>query len=316
VQRTSTPARARAILVGTTSALVLLLAACAATFSEVSAQRLPAGMRCGANVLVSESNGFFAIPEGGLFCPLAADPKAEHSFLSYLQGDFPELTDLEDDTNVGSVGVGDEFPLFRWAARRPGNGVQLGLAGGVFAQFDLQSASFDLINADYLIGLPLTTRWSGFTSRLRIYHQSSHLGDEFVLRGGGIVRENLSFESLELILSQEIGWFRGYAGGEYLLRGEPDTLEDWLAHGGLEVRMGDTQAPHLLLAGDIKATEQQDWDPGISARGGFEIGIWRAHGHPPRVFSALIEYYTGPSPYGQFFQSDVTFIGVGVHFWL
>jgi hypothetical protein len=32
------------------------------------------------------------------------------------------------------------------------------------------------------------------------------------------------------------------------------------------------------------------------------------------VFSALLEYYTGPSPYGQFFQSDVTFIGVGIHF--
>ena len=280
---------------------------------HVAAQNCP-GVRCGASVLPAESNGFFFIPEGRLFCELAADPKAEHSFLSYLQGDFPELTRLEDDTNMGSVGIGDDFPLFRWAPSRVGYGLQLALSGGVFAQFDLQSASFDLINADYLVGLPLTGRYSGFSGRLRIYHQSSHLGDEFLLRGGDIERENLSFESLELILSQEVGWFRLYGGGEYLLRGEPDTLEHWLAHGGLEVRMGETRAPHLLLAGDVKSAEQQDWDPAISARGGFEIAIWREHGHPPRVVSALLEYYTGPSPYGQFFQSDVTFIGFGIHF--
>jgi hypothetical protein len=278
-----------------------------------SAQSNP-GARCGAGVLLSEADGLYMLPEGGLFCPLAADPKAEHSYLSYLRGDFPELTALEEDTNVGSVGIGDHFPLMRWAARRPGNGVQLGLTGGVFAQFDLHSASFDLINADYVIGLPLTTRWGGFTARLKLYHQSSHLGDEFLLRGGDTQRENLSFESLELLLSQEIGWFRLYAGGEYMLRGEPDTLEDWLAHGGLELRVGDSRAPHLLLAGDVKSAEQQDWDPGISARGGLELALWREHGHPPRVLGVLFEYYTGPSPYGQFFQNDVTFFGIGMHF--
>ena len=55
------------------------------------------------------------------------------------------------------------------------------LVGNVYAQFDLNRPSYDLINADYLIGLPLTFRFDRFSGRARLYHQSSHLGDEFVL---------------------------------------------------------------------------------------------------------------------------------------
>jgi len=290
------------------------LAFCSLAVMVGAASAQAHGARCGASVHAGEPDGFYFLPEGRLFCPLAADPKAEHSYLSYLMGDFPELTLLEDDTPVGSVGIGDDFPLWRWAFDRDGNGLQFALSGAVFAQFDLESTSFDLINADYVAALPLTFRYSGFSSRLKLYHQSSHLGDEFLLRGGDIERENLSFESLELILSQEVWWFRVYGGGEYLLRGEPDTLEHWLAHGGLEIRMGPTEGPHFLLATDVKSAEQQDWDLGISARGGLELAVWREHGHPPRVLGLLLEYYNGPYPYGQFFQNEANFFGLGLHF--
>lgn len=279
----------------------------------VAAQESP-GVRCGAAIHPGEAEGFVLFPEGGLFCPLAADPKAEHSFLSFLNGDFPSLTEEEKDTRMGSVGVGDEFPLARWSGGRPGDGVQVGLAGGVFAQFDLRSASFDLINADYVIGVPVTVRRGGFSLRVRLYHQSSHLGDEFLLRDDGVERENLSFESLELIVSREVGPLRLYGGGEHLFNREPDTLEDLLAHGGVEVRIGPARGPGVVVALDVKSTEQQGWDPAVSLRGGVELAIWRDHGHPPRVLAITAEYYDGPSPYGQFVQSELRFIGLGIHF--
>ena len=28
----------------------------------------------------------------------------------------------------------------------------------------------------------------------------------------------------------------------------------------------------------------------------------------------LLELYEGPSPYGQFFQDDISYIGAGIHF--
>jgi hypothetical protein len=290
------------------------LALCAGAFEPTeSAAQNGSGARCGAGVLAGEDDGFVFMPEGGLFCPLVADPKAEHSYLTFLVGDFPELTLIEEDANVGSVGVGDEFPLWRWASGDVGDGLQLGLSGGVFAQFDLGS-NLDLINADYVVSLPLTGRYSGFSGRLRLYHQSSHLGDEFILRGGGVERENLAFESVELILSQELWWFRIYAGGEYMLNKDPETLEERLLHGGLEVRLGNERAPHFLLAADLKSTEQQDWDPAVSVRSGLELAVWREHGNPPRVLGFLFEYHEGPFPYGQFFQNETRSYGFGVHF--
>ena len=152
--------------------------------------------RCGAGAHADDRTGFVPLPQGGLFCPFVADPKSEHTFLSYLRGDFATIADPEanGDTNIGAVGLGDNFGLFRIAAAAAGNGLQLDLVGGIFAQFNLDQPSFDLINADYLIGLPLSFRASGFSARLRLYHQSSHLGDEFLLSRMP-ERENLSFES-------------------------------------------------------------------------------------------------------------------------
>ena len=48
-----------------------------------------------------------------------------------------------------------------------------GNPGGVLAQFDLAATSFDLINADYVIGIPLTFRRGGFSGRARFYHLTS-----------------------------------------------------------------------------------------------------------------------------------------------
>jgi hypothetical protein len=215
---------------------------------------------------------------------------------------------------MASVGIADHFPIARWGGPSPGEGLEVGLVGAVFAQFDLRSASFDLINADYLVGIPFTYRRSGFSVRLRPYHQSSHLGDEFVLRDDGVERQNLSFESIQGLLSQEVGPVRVYGGGEFLFRREPDTLEELVAHGGVELRLGPIRGPHVLAAVDLKSTEQQDWDPVVSARFGFDLFFWRDQGHPPRRFGVLAEYYTGASPYGQFFQSEIHFLGVGLHF--
>ncbi|HEX6308306.1 MAG TPA: DUF1207 domain-containing protein [Longimicrobiales bacterium] len=262
-----------------------------------------------------EVSGTVFLPEGDLFCPLVADPKGERSFISFLRGEFPSLQagiDVDEDLTMGAVGLADAFPLVRFGGGTPGNGVQIAIVGGIFAQFDLDTESFDLINADYTIGLPVTLRRSGFSSRLRLYHQSSHLGDEFLLRTD-LLRENLSFEAIELLLSQEIGPVRGYAGGEYLFNREPETLDETVAHAGLEVRAGRLRGARFVAAIDTKLSEQRDWDPGVSARAGIEVAHWRDESHPPRLWSILLEFYDGPSPYGQFFQEQVRWIGVGLH---
>jgi hypothetical protein len=290
--------------------LGLALALCAAAAPAAALEAPP--LRCGTGVHGDEATGFVLFPQGGVFCPLIADPKAARSFVSYLRGEFPRVTGA---TDVGSIGVGDGVTFLRIGGRDPGEGVQVGLEAAVFAQFDLGKRSDDLINADYVVGLPVTFRAGELSGRLRVYHQSSHLGDEF-LAHTEIANAGLSFEAVEAILSKELGPFRVYAGGEYLVRRTPSTLDASVAHGGAELRVGPVRGARLVVAADVKSSEQRDWEPAWSLRAGVEIAHWTSPGHPPRVWSILGEYYDGPSPYGQFFLDDTRFYGFGFHFQL
>src|SRR5215831_9804380 len=170
------------------TALCALFVAPIAAGAQDSTESYPA--RCGAAGPTIERGKYIALPRGDVFCPLIADPKATRSFVAYQRGDETDLA-----TDIAAVGIADQFPFFRLGATHIGNGLQLGLAGAVFAQFSLDSASYDLLNADYLIGLPLTFRVGPLSGRLRVYHQSSHLGDEFLLRPNPPTRQNISFES-------------------------------------------------------------------------------------------------------------------------
>ena len=161
--------------------------------------------------------------------------------------------------------------------------------------------------------------------RFRLYHQSSHLGDEFLLRENNpkFVRENISFEAAEMILSLDGGPFRVYGGGEYLLRRDPKDLKRYVAHGGVElrperrlVRFGTVAGVRFVAGGDVKASEEQDWKPAVSIRTGFEFDRPRDTDPPGRRWGLLFEAYTGPSPYGQFFRNQVRYFGAGIHFTL
>jgi hypothetical protein len=270
--------------------------------------------RCGTGVHESEATGTVGFPEDQIFCPLIADPKEARSFVSYLHGTFRSLDDPSgEDTSIASVGVGDTFGLFRIGGPDPGEGFQLDVMGGIFAQFDMSAPSNDLINADYVLGFPLTFRRRGFSFRAKLYHQSSHLGDEYLLRSDEIVRENLSFESIEFLVSQEISVLRLYVGAERIFRREPEELPDSLFHTGIELRSGRARKVQVLAAVDVKTTELHDWSPAVSGRVGLELGRPGPEGHPGRLIMLLFEMYQGPSPYGQFFQDDISYIGAGVH---
>jgi hypothetical protein len=303
------------------SRIIALILTLSAVSAEALAQRLR-GSECGLLVHAREGRGFAPVPQGDIFCPLIADPKETRSFIAYQRGEsddqgpgIPEgdgISPAPFDTDIGAIGVGDAIGLARWSGARLGDGVQLSLAAGVFAQFDLASSSFDLINADYVIGLPLTFRNAGFSGRLRVYHQSSHLGDEFLLTSEP-ERINLSFESAELILSQAFGGLRVYGGGEYFFNRDPADLDPLLAHGGAEVRIGVEGRRSFVAAVDLKSSEQQEWKPAWSGRAGLEFGWGRDPEHPPRVLRLLGEFYRGPSPYGQFYREHIRYWGIGLH---
>jgi hypothetical protein len=248
-------------------------------------------------------------PTEVLYRPSLADPKEPRFFVSPRHYDTGS-----QNLWMVEVGYGANFPVYG-RVDSAGNGWNVGISGGLFGLFNLEAESFDLINADYTVGLPFTWRQGATSGRLRLYHQSSHLGDEFLLNAKP-ERVNLSFESLEGLLSYDFDPFRVYGGGEVLLHKDPPDLDRLMAHAGIEYFGRD---PARLLPGlrgrpfvglDLKSFEEHDWAIDSSLKVGMQFDAPRSD-HYLRL---MVEGYHGYSPHGQFYDDRISYVGLGVLF--
>ena len=252
------------------------------------------------------------LPQTRLFEPLRSDPKEPRFFASFLS----TRSDVRD-TTVAAVGFGEDFGVIRRGSGAD-KGWQLGISAAVFAQFDLKTSSSDLMNADYIVGIPLTWRNHEWSGRFRVYHQSSHLGDEYILNAHPD-RVNLSYESMEAVFAYDLAEVRLYGGGEYLFHREPTDLAQGLAHVGFDwrdeqpaFRIANLAGAHWVAGVDIKRWLQSDWAVQFSAKAGLEFAPNNAQRNSSRRWSVLMEYFDGPSPYGQFYRDDLRYIGIAV----
>jgi hypothetical protein len=245
------------------------------------------------------------LPGGNVFEPLIADPRWPRFSIGYRY-----FTD--EARNVTSATFGETIAVYR--DRGPYDGPwEVGFQAGVFSIFDLDSPSFDLVNSDFLAGLHAAYRIGDLSTFLRVFHQSSHLGDEFLLRNR-IDRINLSFEGIDLKLSYGLfDWLRLYGGGAYLFHRDPSDLKPWSTQGGFELQTpwrfwGDST--RFVTALDLQNREENKWSTEVSVRGGLQFERPQRFG---RKISLLVEYYKGHSPNGQFFNRKVEYFGPGLH---
>jgi hypothetical protein len=251
------------------------------------------------------------LPRDLLFSSLLADPRWPHFSASYQHH---ANSDLEQ---VGSATFGETFSIYRFAG--PWNSLmEIGLHAGVFSIFDLAAESHDLVNADYLVAIPLSFKKNNFSAMSRLFHQSSHLGDEFLLRENADERINFSYEGLDTLLSYNFPFgFRLYGGGGYLFDRIPDDLQPWIAQGGLEFNSPGawwSGALRPVAAIDIQSREASDWDTDVSLRAGVQL---ENPDFLSRKLKIMLEYYKGSSPNGQFYiRDEEEYFGIGFHFFL
>jgi Protein of unknown function (DUF1207) len=248
------------------------------------------------------------LPRGLLFSPFHADPRWPH--FSALYRNFTSGMNL---SGVFSGNFGETFSVYRNKAAFGGEW-DFGVQGGVFSIFDVSKSSIDLVNADYLVGFMASYRNGRFSSFVRLHHQSSHLGDEFLLNNPGVNRINLSFEELDAKLSYELtSWLRVYGGGGFLVHRYPDIgrgTSQW----GMELTSSRTYFDGRLRPvayADFQANERANWNVSRSLMAGFQFENARIG---DRQIQILAEYFAGPSPDGQFYTQKVEWIGAGVHF--
>ncbi|MDB5327455.1 MAG: hypothetical protein JWM57_3024 [Phycisphaerales bacterium] len=251
---------------------------------------------------------------GRTFDPLLADPKWPHFFASYSK--YDQDSGSTHLNTAAYVGYGETIAFlkksyssgFRW---------EIGVQAGLFAIFDLDSASKDLIDADYMIGPYYAARQGDFSLLARLYHQSTHLGDEYILRSTADVRQNFSFETANLILSYDLPeGFRVYGGGGYAFDVAPTDVRPWNVEYGVEwispTTVFGTNWIRPVAAVDFQNRETTNWDFTYSVHAGVQLE------DPTRFTQRLqlmFEYYDGNSPNGQFYDNHVRYYGIGAHFY-
>jgi hypothetical protein len=275
-------------------------------------QASPAGPAAAAappGAAAPESPAVGFLPGGHLFRALIADPRWPH-----FSGAYRYYLTTSGPTNVFAGTFGETIPFYRGALGGAGRW-EVGLQAGVFSIFELDSATFDLINSDFFVAATLGYRLADFSAMGRYFHQSSHLGDELLLRDTRPNRENLSYEGLDVKLSYDLPLgLRAYGGGGYLVRVDPSDLGRGFAQAG-----GEWRSPWALWGGrlrpvaglDLQFREENDWHTDLSLRAGLQF---ESVAVLSRNLQLLVEYFNGRSFDGQFYRDAVEFVGLGLHF--
>jgi len=269
------------------------------------------------------------LPDNDLFRPLLADQREPRFYADYRRVHFRGSSEVLSEGHGSNINealfaFGGAFGI--WGLRQPRgcDGIQVSVFGAVFAQFNLDTPSFDLLNADYLVGPELSFRGGRWSGRARFYHQSSHLGDEFLLNFGlahGVQRQDLSFEILDALVSVEDVWWRLFGGGGVVVLSSstPDlSSTPGFLQWGLELRGPGWQPWDWLektrlrpvFGANFSSVQATGWTVNTNLSGGLE---WASPGGAHRI-RLLLEYQRAAVLFSQFFFERTQNFGVQLQF--
>ncbi len=258
------------------------------------------GLLCAVSPIALQANCCTGwLPQFPLWQPLLADPRQVCFYAAYRSG-----SDIIGQT-LAAVSFGDDFPIYQWTnVWNCRDALQIGIEGDVYGLFNLDTFSHDLVNADYYVGVPLTYRNKQWTFRARLYHISSHLGDEYLLDHPDVVRTNPSIEAVDVYAVYQ--WtcdLKIYAAiGDFLI--SDTSFRQW----PLYINYGFEYKPTWwrdycrdliwkpFIAVFLQNREMNGWYTNQSYAIGMEIGKMSCNIRKARI---SIEWYDGYDPDGQ-----------------
>lgn len=238
-------------------------------------------------------------------------------FKSYLAGPLESrlgqmwYKDEERGSWVWDAAIGGRMGLFRKGTFAPyvSDGWQLDIEGAVFPRFDLNNDG-DLESAVFRWGVPLTYRNGRTGLKIGTYHMRAHLGDEFLARVPGSVRNN--YEKSSFILGTDY-----YISDDARIYGEVGyafvsvgAAEQW------EFQFGGEYSPaecfefdgRPFLAVNFYLRQEVTYRDGFNAIAGWQ---W-SNPVNGRRFRIGFQYYNGKSMQLTFLNRDEELLGFGV----
>ncbi|WLD10583.1 DUF1207 domain-containing protein [Planctellipticum variicoloris] len=249
--------------------------------------------------------GWHLLPEGLLYKSYIAGEKEPRMSTAFLHETGGET--LWDSALGGRVGLA----RFGTARGIQPEGFQIDVEGAALLRMQPQEER-DVMSVDFRAGVPLTYREGPFQAKLAYYHISSHVGDEYLIKNPGYVRNNYSRDAFvlgggwfpidPLRLYAEVGWSFYGTGGDKPW--EFQTGFEWSSNRPTGIR-GE---PYLAVNAQFRETV--DWNGSINVMAGWQ---WRGR-ESDHVFRAGMQYFNGPNSQYVFLNDHQQLIGAGIRY--
>ena len=251
------------------------------------------------------------LPKGHLFEPIVLDPLEAQTYGSLLP-----VYNTEGKAYKGSIvpfAFGFAKPFYRRTSE-PGRAEEWVLDLASFTQFEAYHdaaqniAKRQIINNDYKISIIYNVQRGASTYRFRVYHLSSHLGDDYIFRNKitAPTPNSVNYELLDVTYSRLVQHWRLYGGIGFVLR-KAEERKLLSAQLGVYYKKPSERATRLVGGVDVKFWQQTDFRPGIHGGIGVELGRTQNN------LTFLLEGYSGFRPYSQFENQQTSWIGVGLY---
>lgn len=244
-----------------------------------------------------------AFPPGdGVFRQLEADPRSPRLGAAYYRLDGRDRAD---------VMLGHGWGMARWF-----NGDwtwQWNIEALAYSRFTIGGSLNSFETVDFAGSLPLMARRGPFSARAMLFHESSHLGDDYI-RETGDRGFRYSVDGVRATLAVEpVPWARAYCGMTYLLHTIPDPARK-AAQGGLELTsppLREGRYPlRFFAAQDLRFREATGYGPDARTLAGVIVGFDGV----PRSMRLYVGHFEGHSSFGQLYKKKERYNDAGISF--
>lgn len=210
----------------------------------------------------------------------------------------------------GEVVLGENFPLV--ALKEGRNPIVLGFGSQVYGRFSLTDPKSSLISTDWVVGVNTTAALNAWALTLEVYHESSHLGDEY---GDRFPDDRLDWtrEVLATWASYLAGRWRLTAGASYVLDDELKLPAAGASlgvdyHGRSRRFLGGHVRPVAGLFSEAGAATK--WRVSSSAK----LGLAFATSNESHEISLGLIGHDGLSTQRQFYRQESRYLGLEIRF--
>lgn len=210
---------------------------------------------------------------------------------------------------------GEDIGILKFGnARYP---YEFGVRAGAFGIMDISSNPSRLLNTDYLVSLYISHLHNEFQHLFEINHQSSHVGDEFLLspQGQNFTRVNLSCNMLKYSLRYKPSPnFSPYISAGYIFTADPNDIKRLEFSAGLDLyskKIVFNDSARLVAGAFVNSWEENNYHPTAVIRAGLQYERVK---YCNRFLQFLVEYNVGKSQQGQFYATNTQQIGILIAF--